>query len=126
VSSGTQHLNSIITRAVCTCCIVYLSFDRRIERVYEDGGQATDSFRVELELVEVVEDGVFVGVEGAVVGESASERLVGVVRADDDHLRQVDDALSQELVARFQRHDQSRHYQPVVRLLAAGILLVLA
>ena len=49
---------------------------------------------MELELVEVVEDGVFVGVDGSVVGQSSAERLVGVVCSDDDDLRQINDPFS--------------------------------
>jgi len=61
---------------------------------HRDAVQVTDSFWMELEFVEVVEYGLFVVVDGTVVSETTSERLVSVVSTDYDYLRQINDSLT--------------------------------
>jgi len=80
---------------------------------------------MELEFVEVVGDAVVVGVDGSVVSQAATERLVRVVCADDDRLRQPDHALTQELISSVQRYDQPRHYQPVITHPVTRLLLII-
>jgi len=53
----------------------------------ENGEQLTDSFRVELKLIEVVEYSVFIGVDGSVVSKTARKFLLGVMSSDDNDLR---------------------------------------
>ena len=76
-------------------CFQFFRVISKVQRqVQKAKAELADSLRMELELVEVVEYGIFVGVDGAVVGESACEGVLGVVRADDDDLRQVDHPLA--------------------------------
>ena len=78
---------------------------------------------MELELIKVVEYGVFIGVDGAVVVETTTERLISVVSADHDYLRQINHSLTQEVITGVHRHSKFRHYQPVVSQLTSLLLV---
>ena len=89
--------------------------------------ESTDADRVDLELVEVVEDRLLVGVDPAEVVEPPLEALLRVVRAVHHRLRQCHDPRAQELVGRVNREDELGHQLRVVRrtLLALRQLLLL-